>query len=106
MAKIFISYPRADSETFSGRIYDRLVAKYGRKNVFKDVDSIPAGVDFAEYIQVSLRKCAVELVVIGPQWLGTRTADGSPRLDDPNDLVRIEIETAFSLGFEDHSIPG
>ncbi len=38
MAKVFISYRRADSASISGRIYDRLVAKFGRKNVFKDVE--------------------------------------------------------------------
>ena len=38
MAKVFISYRRADSATFTGRIYDRLIAKFGRKNVFRDVE--------------------------------------------------------------------
>ncbi len=41
MAKVFISYRRADSGPSTGRIYDRLVSKLGRKNVFKDVDDIP-----------------------------------------------------------------
>lgn len=98
MAKVFISYRRADSATFSGRIYDRLVAKFGRKNVFKDVDNIPPGVDFAEYIQTSLQQCAVALVIMGPRWADVRLPDGTLRLQDPNDAVRIEIETAVGLG--------
>lgn len=97
MAKVFISYRRADSAAISGRIYDRLVAKFRRKHVFKDVDDIPAGVNFGAYIQESLRECAVALVVIGRTWLDTRAPDGSRRLDDSSDWVRVEIETALAL---------
>ncbi len=98
MARVFISYRRADSATFSGRIYDRLIAKYGRRNVFKDVDDIPAGVNFGKYIQDSLRQCAVTLIIIGPHWLDQEAADGGRRLDDAKDWVRLEVETAFALG--------
>ncbi len=98
MAKVFISYRRADSASISGRIYDRLVAQLGRANVFKDVDDIPPGVNFGAYIQDSLRQCAVALVIIGPRWLDVQAADGERRLDDAQDWVRIEIETARSLG--------
>jgi hypothetical protein len=97
MAKVFISYRRTDSAAFSGRIYERLIARFGRKNIFKDVDDIPPGVDFPEYIQNSLRQCAVVLVVIGPHWLEERDAKGERRLDDPGDFVRLEIETALNL---------
>jgi hypothetical protein len=43
MPGIFISYRRADSPDATGRIYDRLVAEFGRAQVFKDIDSIPLG---------------------------------------------------------------
>ena len=98
MSRIFISYRRDDSASISGRIYDRLVAKFGRKRIFKDVDDIPAGVDFNAYIRNTLRQCTVALVVIGRRWLDIQDADGRQRLAQPNDLVRIEIETALSLG--------
>ncbi len=52
-----------------------------------------------QYIQNTLRQCAVELVVIGPHWLDARDPQGgNRRLDDPHDFVRLEIETALSLG--------
>jgi hypothetical protein len=98
MAMVFISYRRTDSATFSGRIYDRLTAKFGRKNVFKDVDDIPPGVNFLQYIQDSLRRCSVALVVIGPHWLEVRDPSGKRRLDDAADFVRLEIVTALALG--------
>jgi hypothetical protein len=98
MANVFISYRRADSASISGRIYDRLVAKFGRTNVFKDVDDVPPGVNFGAYIHDSLQQCAVALVIIGPRWLDAQTADGGRRLDDSADWVRIEVETALTLG--------
>jgi hypothetical protein len=98
MAKIFISYRREDSASISGRIYDRLVARLGPHDIFKDVDNIPAGVNFGAYIQDSLRQCTVALVIIGRHWLDAQAEEGARRLDDPQDWVRQEVETAFLLG--------
>jgi hypothetical protein len=40
-AKVFISYRRADSAGYSGRVMDRLDRELGRDLVFMDVDAIP-----------------------------------------------------------------
>jgi hypothetical protein len=98
MPTTFISYRRADSANITGRIYDRLVERYGHAQVFKDVDSIPPGVNFPEYIAESIQASDVALVVIGPRWLDASVGWGRRRLDDPTDFVRIEIETALRLG--------
>ncbi len=42
MPKIFVSYRRIDSQERAHRIADWLVLKYGRENVFIDVDTIGA----------------------------------------------------------------
>ena len=86
---IFISYRRSDSIAETGRIYDRLVLEFGRDNIFKDVDSIPFGVDFAQHIDQEVGRCQVLLVVIGTAWL-------TDRLQDPNDFIRLEIESALN----------
>lgn len=97
MAKIFISYRRADSETIVGRIYDRLISRFGTEAIFKDVDSIPLGLDFKQYVGSVIRQCGVALVIIGPRWLGiTDSQTGRRRLDDLNDNVRLEIEAAIA----------
>ncbi len=93
--KIFISYRRDDSADVTGRIYDRLVEQFGRENIFKDVDSIPFGVDFKEHLTEAVQQCAIQLVVIGRDWLTIADKNGR-RLDDPRDFVRIEIEAALS----------
>ncbi len=95
---IFISYRRDDSAPTTGRIYDRLIASFGKDAVFKDVDNIPYGEHFPHYIASVIAKCSVMLAIIGPRWLDAAKPDGTRRLDDPQDWVRIEIETALSLG--------
>jgi hypothetical protein len=94
---IFISYRRSDSQDTTGRIYDRLVAKYTKKQVFKDVDNnnIPLGITFAAHIKQKIGKANLVLVIIGPSWLTAADKQGRRRLDDPGDFVRLEIETAL-----------
>lgn len=95
MPKIFISYRRIDSEIITARIYDRLIVEFGDAAVFKDVDDIPAGADFREVLHQGVNRASVVLVIIGPQWSTISYEDGSPRLHDPNDFVRIEVENAL-----------
>lgn len=92
---IFLSYRRTDSPYVSGRIYDRLAQHFGPEKVFKDVDSIPLGIDFKEHLDRMVTKCEVLLVVIGEKWVTAKSENGQRRLDDPNDFVRIEISSAL-----------
>lgn len=95
---IFISYRRGDSAPYAGRLSDRLVARFGAEAVFMDIDDIALGADFPRVLAETLARTDVLLVLIGPGWLGARAPDGNPRLDDPRDYVRFEIETAIRLG--------
>ncbi len=95
MSKILVSYRREDSADVTGRIYDRLVQKFGQGAVFKDVDSIPFGVDFRTYLDAQVAKCEVFLAVIGRDWIKKRGSKGASRLEDPGDFVRIEVESAL-----------
>src|SRR5690349_21665039 len=92
---IFISYRRSDSADVTGRIYDRLAYSFGKGTIFKDVDSIPFGVNFKTYLNDMIERSSILLVVIGPQWLHLKADQGERRLDDPADFVRIEIEAAL-----------
>jgi hypothetical protein len=89
--RIFVSYRRADSAAVVDHLYDRLVAKYGRKCVFRDIDNIPLGMDFREHIRSVIDECDIVLAVIGRNWTGGKSASVNRimRADDP---VRIEIE--------------
>ncbi|MEO7841852.1 MAG: toll/interleukin-1 receptor domain-containing protein, partial [Anaerolineales bacterium] len=94
--RIFVSYRRADSADVTGRIYDRLTGHFGKAAIFKDVDSIPPGVDFKEHLEKAVARCRVFLVVIGDRWLEVTDAKRKNRLQDPSDFVRIEIEAALN----------
>jgi hypothetical protein len=88
MAGIFVSYRRDQTAAHAGRLADRLVDHFGESQVFMDVDSIGLGLDFVQVLQDAVGGCEVMLVMIGPQWV-------SPRLEEPEDYVRIEVETAL-----------
>ncbi len=59
-----------------------------------DVSSILGGDDWRERLRDALGNTAALLAVIGPGWLGEHRS----RLDDPDDWVRVELETARALG--------
>ena len=94
---IAISYRREDSLPIAGRLYDRLQAKFGKKNVFMDFDSIPPGMDFREQIRQMIEKANLVVAIIGPHWLGEQP-DASRRIDSPVDFVRLEIAYALERG--------
>jgi hypothetical protein len=95
MPKIAISYRRADTQPIVGRIFDRLVSRYGKDQVYIDIDNIPVGMDFRSDIEQMLREIKVLLVVVGPQWRGPRDRD-PPRIFDEDDPVRQEVQTALA----------
>jgi hypothetical protein len=98
MSTIFISYRREDSSGHAGRIYDRLAVSFGRKDIFRDIDHIRYGEDFIEAINKAVGSCKALIVIIGPQWLTIKDKQGQRRLEKPYDFVRIEIESALSMG--------
>jgi hypothetical protein len=93
--QIFICYRREDSPDVTGRIYDRLIQQFGRDAIFKDVDSIPLGINFKQHLDSVVKQCDVVLGVIGNRWLESIGESGKRRLDDARDFVRIEIESAL-----------
>ena len=95
MPKIFISYRRADSKIITGRIYDHLARAFGKNNIFKDVDNIPPGQDFRGVLREATARCDIMLVIIGSDWLTIRDSNGNFRLQDPEDFVRLEVETGL-----------
>jgi len=92
--KLFVSYRREETAGHAGRLYDAIAGHFGDRNVFMDVDLAP-GVDFVEQITAAVGVCDVLLVVMGPRWGAPSEETGRPRLEDPNDFVRLEVETAL-----------
>jgi hypothetical protein len=93
--RIFISYRRDETDFPASWLYERLAAHFGPDQVFKDVDSIELGDDFAEVIADAVGACDVLLVLIGTQWLAITDEAGRRRLENSDDFVRLEIEAAL-----------
>lgn len=93
--RIFISYRRQDSAYPAGWLYDRLAEKFGPDQIFKDIDSIELGDDFVDTITNAVGSCDILLALIGQKWVDIAGADGTRRLDEPDDFVRLEIEAAL-----------
>ena len=98
MAGIFISYRRDDSAGHAGRIYDRLSDHFGLDQVFMDVDTIKPGQNFVDAVRQAVGNCDGLVAIIGREWLTISDATGAQRLDDPEDLVSLEIATALERG--------
>jgi hypothetical protein len=92
--RVFICYRRDETAAHAGRLYDAMVARLGEGNVFMDVDMEP-GVDFVERINQVVSACQVLIVVMGPSWATVKDETGELRISDPNDFVRLEVETAL-----------
>lgn len=91
--RIFISYRRDDlaARSMVGRIYDRLVKRFGATKIFVDEHAVPPGVDFREVLAARLKECDVVFALIGPQWLDLLTARGG----DQEDHLVFELRTAL-----------
>ena len=98
VGRIFINYRRGDDPGFTGWLRERLEDVFAADHLFMDVDSIAPGLDFVSVLEDQVDKCDVFLAVIGPRWLDARDETGNRRLDNPDDFVRIEIESGLKLG--------
>lgn len=97
MATIFLCYRREDSAGYAGRLCESLERRLGKRQVFRDVDTIRAGEDFVDAIDARLHDCQAMLVLIGREWLDAADASRHRRLDQENDYLRLEVATGLAL---------
>ena len=93
--RIFLSYRRSDAAAQAGRLFDSLKSSLGQDIVFQDVAEIKPGEKWADRLEKMLLECSVVLAVIGPDWLSATDEHHRRRIDDEEDWVRKEIETAL-----------
>jgi TIR domain len=93
--RVFVSYRREDASGHAGRLYDALAEKFGDENVFMDVDTIQVGADFTQAIASAVASCDALIALIGRDWATVTDEAGRRRIDDPDDFVRLELETAL-----------
>ena len=91
---IFVSYRRADSAGYAGRLVDKLKSEFGNQ-VFFDVDSIRPGANFHDVINETLAKCGAVVLLIGKRWLERN--ESSPLFGDSQDVITQEIQSTLDL---------
>ena len=95
---IFLSYRREDAAPYARLLQFQLRERLPDTRIFMDLDSIDAGLDFAEVIREAVDSCAVLVALIGRQWATITDDAGLRRLDDPDDLVCFELRAALERG--------
>ena len=96
MSAVFVSYRRTDAQGWAGRLGGDLAEAFGDIARFFDLASIPPGADFLVEIERAIAQADAALVLIGPRWLDAPDATGARRLDDPDDVVRLEVASALT----------
>lgn len=96
-SSVFINYRRSDTAAHAQNLHDRLTRAFGKAAVFLDVHDIQSGEIWQQTLRSSGQNAKVLLVLIGENWM-QKNADGKPRLFDPGDWVRKEIELALDAG--------
>ena len=82
MPGIFISYRRDDAAGWAGRLSADLRAGLRGAAVFMDIDAIPPGVPYDDYIAQAVGSCDVLIALIGQHWLTITDKAGRRRLDE------------------------
>ncbi len=93
---IFVSYRRVDSQDVTDRICEHLRSRLGPGKIVRDIDTMPLGIRWLDYVRQKIQECSVFLAIIGPDWC--RVADeesGGKRLESPTDPIRLELEAAI-----------
>jgi TIR domain len=95
MPGVFLSYRRSDAGGWAGRLKDHLVLRFGPDRVWQDVDDLALGANYLPQILENITTADAVLIVIGPHWLDEGPTGGKARLQNPNDVLRLEIEHAL-----------
>jgi TIR domain len=91
MTDVFVNYRTGDGEKTAALIDHELSRRFGSDRIFRASKSIAPGSAYPDELLRRLRRSAVLVAVIGPDWTNFQT-----RLRDPEDWVRKELMEAFT----------
>lgn len=93
--RIVISYRRVDTGGDARSLAEALESRFGNENVFLDIETIGPGEPFDQAIDRAVASSDVLLALIGQHWLTLTDDEGRRRIDDPRDVVRVEVLSAL-----------
>jgi hypothetical protein len=98
--RVFISYRRSDAPSASRQLAEALKLRFGAEEVFFDTRDVAAGTEWRSDAVRRVQEADVVLAIIGPHWAAVADERIHRSKLDPaaEDVVRLEIETAFAHG--------
>ena len=98
--RVFISYRRSDAPSASRQLAEALKLRFGAEEVFFDTRDVAAGTEWRSDAVRRVQESDVVLAIIGPHWAAAAEERIHRSKLDPaaEDVVRLEIETAFTHG--------
>ena len=87
---MFFSYRNSDTADVAYELSELLREDLGSSNVFRDKHDLIAGTKWKDALAGAIADSDTAAILIGPQWTGVR-ADGTRRIDDPDDPVANEV---------------
>jgi hypothetical protein len=97
-ARVFISYRSSDGADKATALARDLDALFGQEQIFLDKEDLPAGSRWRDEIARTLTASPILLVLVTPNYLGARDAQGTRSIDRADDPVRDELEAALAAG--------
>ena len=91
---VFLSYRRADSGAYAGRLHESLSRSLGPDSVFMDMFDTQPGDHYEWAIQQAVAHTRAMVLVIGPRWSSIKKG-GLRRIKAPGDVHAREIAAAI-----------
>jgi hypothetical protein len=95
---IWLSYRREDTESWAHMLVDELREVLLAEDASSMDLYLKPGQNRSRAIREEVGTCAVLLALIGRQWATVTDRSGHRLIDNPDDQVRLEIQTAFERG--------
>jgi hypothetical protein len=94
--RVFINYRHDDTWGQALLLHERLSSRFGKENVFLDMQDLQPGMKWLEEIKAQRASCGILLSLIGPRWISIMKARERAAVAQPaEDYVRFEIEYAL-----------
>jgi len=97
-ARVFISYRTSDGADKATALARDLDTLFGDEQIFLDKDDLTGGSRWRDVIRQALNAKPVLLVLVTPQYLEARDAQGRRRIELAEDPVREELAAAIAAG--------
>lgn len=102
--RLFVSFRDDDTNDVAVALGEQLKSDLGARSVYIYTHDNAVGQDYLARMTKSLRESDGVVTLVGQKWVG-ESLDGNPRIEDPEDLVRQEVEHALDASTMGLALP-